>query len=333
MFSAFNLSISRDFFGDTEEDFDQYIEIGEEHLQCGIESYKKNLERFIKNNTINGSELQENWFPEIEADIFISHSHGDKDLANALAGWLYVKFKLKVFIDSNVWGYSKQLLEEINDKYSNKRDNPNGGYLYSHNLCNMASQHVNIMLSAALQKMIDKVECVMLLNTERSVKVFQGNRMNTYSPWIYSEILCTQIVRKKPLLCYRDYKASTPIYESDSLTSDVIKFIVSYDISLDHLIDLTEGDLMSWLNRYNQKDWQYPLDALYYSTHPNELYNTKKFFNHTFATGLKEYINGNNNRRQFKNTEHCNCFGVYLRCSENCDIRSCPLNRSNRRIE
>ena len=143
--------------------------------------------------------MQNDIFPNIDANIFISHSRKDKDLANALAGWINKEFRLKVFIDSNVWGYSQELLEDINSVYSNKRENDNGGYTYNHQDCNNASQHVNMMLSVALQKMIDTVECVILLNTDNAISTFdeQNKKMNTtYSPWIYSEIVCTQIVRK-----------------------------------------------------------------------------------------------------------------------------------------
>lgn len=289
MFSAFNLTITEDFFYDTAKDFEQYIELGKNHIRDGIKSYKMDLGRFIKNKIINGSELQENWFPEIEADIFISHSHDDKDLANALAGWLYDEFKLKVFIDSNVWGYTEQLLDEINNKYSKKRDN-NGNWVYDRSTYNIVSQHVNIMLSSALQKIIDKVECVILLNTDNSVNIFKGGQMNTtYSPWIYSEILCTQIVRKKPLLSYRTYKM--PIFESTEAKGDVVDLLVSYNVSLDHLVDLEENDLMLWLEKYSRKNLQYPLDALYCSTYPDELNMTKNlFYDRTFATKLKKYI-------------------------------------------
>lgn len=336
MFSGFNLAITEDFFNNDSMDFEQYIELGKIHLQSEIKTYKKNLERFIKGGTIDGSELQENWFPEIEADIFISHSHDDKDLANAFAGWLNAKFGLKVFIDSNVWGYSGQLLDEINDEYSDKRPNVEYEYIYDYSSCNMASQHVNIMLSAALQKMIDKVECVILLNSNRSVKVFQGNRINTktYSPWIYSEILCTQIVRKKPLLSYRNYQI--PIHESTDVIDDVFYLVVSYNISLDHLIALNEIDLSNWLNiysSYNRKYSRYPLDALYCSTHPDDLYRTKKLFsNQTLVAGLIKFINGSS-RQQYENTKCCNCFEIYLRCSENCEKEFCPLTFHNQRIE
>ena len=61
--------------------------------------------------------MQANWFPQIKADIFISHSHKDKGLALALAGWLEETFGLTAFIDSCVWGYANKLLKMIDDEY------------------------------------------------------------------------------------------------------------------------------------------------------------------------------------------------------------------------
>jgi hypothetical protein len=53
------------------------------------------------------------WFPYINADIFISHSHKDYNDVVCLAGWLEEKFGLTAFVDSSVWGYSDRLLKLI----------------------------------------------------------------------------------------------------------------------------------------------------------------------------------------------------------------------------
>lgn len=64
---------------------------------------------------LDGVAIQDDWFPEINADIFISHSHGDCDLANGIAGWMNEEFGLRCFIDSNVWGYTNDLLRILKD--------------------------------------------------------------------------------------------------------------------------------------------------------------------------------------------------------------------------
>lgn len=62
----------------------------------------------------------------MKTDFFISHSHSDEKLANMIAGWLNDKFKLNYFIDSNVWGYSDNLIKELNARYRNKRNSMDG---------------------------------------------------------------------------------------------------------------------------------------------------------------------------------------------------------------
>lgn len=61
----------------------------------------------------DGSAIQEGWFPQINADIFISHSHRDEKTAKALAMWLKNEFNLTAFIDSTVWGYFEELLSIV----------------------------------------------------------------------------------------------------------------------------------------------------------------------------------------------------------------------------
>lgn len=283
MFSAYDLKIDSDFFDDR---FWEYIEIGEDHLSSQLARFKNKIEKLVLSDTMSGSEIQNNCFPEVDADIFISHSHNDKDLANALAGWLFAKFGLKVFIDSNVWEYSNNLLNKINDKYSNKQINQNGEFLYDYRSCNYVSQHVNIMLSTALQKMIDKVECVILLNTDNSISVFDNHNKTinqTYSPWIYSEILSTQIIRKKPLFYYREYYRE---YRNDEIqaafessSEKYFALLITYDVSLEHLVKLNGIDLQRWLEKNSfgfVEYYDYALDALYSFKNPKDLESAKK---------------------------------------------------------
>lgn len=327
MFTGYNLKLNECFFDDKALDFDGYKEIGEKHLNDQIYKYKKDLKQYVNNGIINGSELQNDIFPNIDANIFISHSRKDKDLANALAGWINKEFRLKVFIDSNVWGYSQELLEDINSVYSNKRENDNGGYTYNHQDCNNASQHVNMMLSVALQKMIDTVECVILLNTDNAISIFdeQNKKMNTtYSPWIYSEIVCTQIVRKKPLLYYREYNELFHAQESAVSEYELSALEVSYNISLQHLTDLNKKDLKTWYSSYTNNQYRefdkYPLDALYSFKHPNELERAKEASHYLSCEKLnllKAIVDG-----RYESNSIVDLFEheTYEQCEHSCDI-------------
>ena len=130
--------------------------------------------------------------------------------------------------------------------------------------------------------MIDKVETVIFLNTANSVRVYNDTEMEkTYSPWIYSEIVCTQLVRKKPLLAYRDYsnikKEYSAVYESAQF---LMHSAISYTVSLKHLKSLSERDLIKWDKEYliNGKNYKYALDALYKFMCPDEIDRTKNLF-------------------------------------------------------
>lgn len=284
MFVGFNLYIdeSADIFRNS-YGYTNLKEIGEKHLRNQKAQYETDLIKYVTDKEIDGSKIQNEWFPQIDADIFISHSHKDRNLACALAGWLHTNFGLKCFIDFNVWGYCEDLLEDMNSRLSDKRSNGEGGYLYNHQSANQVSQHVNAMLSIALQKMIDKVETVIFLNTHNAVQVCTDSHMNkTYSPWIYSEIISTQIVRKKPLLVYRHYAtlqhgARMALFES---AQSVMQWAISYSVSLKHLVPLNEDNLNRWKEKYdsNKSNYDYALDALYEFMCPGEVEKTQKAF-------------------------------------------------------
>lgn len=93
-----------------------YYSIGKniyKHIQNRI---NESLDSYIGvDGTINGSELQSDWFPSINAHVFLSHSHKDEKLAIRFAGWLYYNFGLITFIDSCIWSYSDDLLKKIDE--------------------------------------------------------------------------------------------------------------------------------------------------------------------------------------------------------------------------
>ena len=54
-----------------------------EKLYSGMKrKIDNNLQHFYKDGVLDGSLLSKEWFPEIKADVFISHSH--KDIATAI---------------------------------------------------------------------------------------------------------------------------------------------------------------------------------------------------------------------------------------------------------
>lgn len=280
MFAGFNLEINEQFFDSQQKSFQEYQEIGKAHLASQGMEVENALNAYIKNNIIDGSKIQEDWFPEVEADIFLSHSSKDTKLVNAIAGWINDTFGLKCFIDSNVWGYAGNIAEMLNSNYSDKRSDGNGGYLYNHKKCLKVSEHVNTMLNIALQKMVDKSESVFLINTGQSISInSDSNSIDlTYSPWIYLELVCSEIVRKKPLSFYRYNRALYhSISESCRFEGRNEDLTISYNAPTQHLIKINQDVLEKWKRQFDGK-YPFPLDILYDNYFGDVVEETKKYF-------------------------------------------------------
>lgn len=216
---------------------------------------------------LDGSKMQANWFPQIKADVFISHSHKDEELAHALAGWLKEAFGLTAFIDSCVWGYANDLLKMIDEKYCLNVE----GNTYNYEKRNYSTSHVHMMLSVALTQMIDNTECLFFLNTPKSI--IPDTIINqTESPWIYSEIAMSRLIRQKSLKEHRQVSLT----ESQRTFSKggTITPRIRYDLPVDHLTDIDKKVLGDWkkscqkvANIYFSQDYAdlsvHPLDELY----------------------------------------------------------------------
>lgn len=223
------------------------------------------LDRFKDiNGTLQAKEIIENWFPRIKADVFLSHSHKDEKLIIGLAGWLKDNFGIKSFIDSTVWGYSDRLLKAIDNKYC-KNDS---GETYNYDQRNRSTSHVHMMLSTALADMIDQCECVIFVNTPNSFKPadYFKDEGETESPWIYSEIAMTRMLRERAPEEHRPQ----PTFESVNASLEHLKkarereLRISYPADLLHLTPLSLSDLTKWKNKEGQnKQKAYALDLLY----------------------------------------------------------------------
>ncbi len=197
-----------------------------------------------KNGNLRASEIIAKWFPPIDADVFLSHSHKDEEQVIALAGWLHKKFGLTSFIDSCIWGYSVDLLKIIDDKYCYNSSSK----MYDYEKRNRSTSHIYMMLSTALAKMINSCECIMFVNTPNSIS--PGNYIGdetTDSPWIYSEIAMTSIVQKRTPDDHRN-KIIKHRYEiaAESFSESLN---VEYDVDLTHLTPLKWSDLISWQSK------------------------------------------------------------------------------------
>lgn len=250
MYRGFNLKVKY-------KDNKELREIGLNLNNDFQEEIKRKIDGFVLNEgVLSATSIMEDWFPQIKADIFLSHSHKDENTALILAGFLYKKLNIKTFIDSTIWGYSNDLLDKINKKYCYNSEKTTYDYRKSNN----ASTHVNLMLSNALNKMIDNCECVFFLNTPNSISS-KDTIDKTFSPWIFSEISTTQIIKKKTP---KRLKLKTVMF-SDSVKLNENKrseLLIEYDIELSHFIDLDGNDIKKWISSNNRIPMN-PLDTLY----------------------------------------------------------------------
>lgn len=254
MYKGFNLYLDKDSLRTKIHSSHDLKVIGENLYEKSVTDIKKSLDSFLgATGKIDAGKLQEYWFPQIKANVFISHSHIDRDTAMMLAGWLSKSFGLKPFIDSCVWGYANDLLREIDNKYCRL---PIEG-LYDYLRCNGTSAHVHMMLAAALHTMIDSTECLIFLNTPNSISSEEA-ASTTASPWIYMEIMMTSFIRRIKPTAHRRYDFSVRMEAPDFI----------YPARLDHLVDIYSHNLASWQlsYSYNKEKGQHPLDSLYIAT-------------------------------------------------------------------
>ncbi|MGN8372223.1 TIR domain protein [Helicobacter pylori] len=135
-----------------------------------------------KDIILNYRELQEAFFspfkPQLKnAQVFLSHSHADKNKALEIKDYLESQTKHKVFIDSLFWDYKDDVLNELAeyDDISRIKD------------------AFTLILRESLQDMIEKCPYFVFLQSKNSVSN-QGLSRNqdllkiTYSAWIYEEL-------------------------------------------------------------------------------------------------------------------------------------------------
>jgi hypothetical protein len=190
----------------------------------------------LNESVLNGSKMQSDWFPQIDNHIFISHSHKDEETVITLAGWLYEEFGLIAFIDSCVWGNANDLLRIIDNKYCLQPD----GY-YNYEKRNYSTSHVHMMLSTALTQMIDKSECLFFYNTPKSIS--SASIINkTESPWIYSEITMSQLLRHK--VPSRRRIEDTRMFSKGGPINEQLQ--IEYEVDLTHLTNINHSTLNSW---------------------------------------------------------------------------------------
>src|SRR5699024_5233593 len=183
------------------------------------------------------------------------------------AGFLKEEFNLKVFIDSAVWGHSNELIDSITQHYPQEKKKKASDL---EKLINIIS-HVNLMLKSALDKMIDNCEAIFFLNTPNSVSLNNSVQQKTNSPWIFSEIATTQVIKKKTP---ERLKKQTKIYvnmENSLMIKKIKKITNQYELEINKFTEHTRKDINKWRNKYQKK---HNIDKLF-ETHTFRYLNMK----------------------------------------------------------
>ncbi|GAA6955794.1 toll/interleukin-1 receptor domain-containing protein [Helicobacter pylori] len=171
---------------------------------------------------LNHNEIKEVFFspfkPQLkDAQVFLSHSHADKNKALEVKNYLEseTNHRVRVFIDSLFWDYKDDVLNKL-EKYDDT---------------SKIKDAFTLILRESLQDMIEKCPYFVFLKNKNSVSD-QGLSHITYSAWIYKELKIAHSIRES---------RPTPMMEN---------FQVSHNISpfLEHLETITLSKLSHIIN-------------------------------------------------------------------------------------
>ncbi|MGL2678139.1 TIR domain protein [Helicobacter pylori] len=142
----------------------------------------KNAPYSNDNIVLKRNEIKEAFFspfkPQLKnAQVFLSHSHADKNEALKVKGYLEEDLDAEcVFIDSLFWDYKDDVLNKLAE-YAEYDDND----------ISVIKDAFTLILRESLQDMIEKCPYFVFLQSKNSVSN-QGLSQITYSAWIYEEL-------------------------------------------------------------------------------------------------------------------------------------------------
>ncbi|GAA7412788.1 toll/interleukin-1 receptor domain-containing protein [Helicobacter pylori] len=171
---------------------------------------------------LNHNKIKEAFFspfkPQLKnAQVFLSHSHADKNKALKVKNYLESETNHRVFVDSLFWDYKDDVLNEL-AKYDDT---------------SKIKDAFTLILREYLQDMIEKCPYFVFLKSKNSVSLNKDLLGITYSAWIYEEL-----------------KIAHSISSKSRLTIMMESFQVSHDISpfLEHLETITLSELSRIIN-------------------------------------------------------------------------------------
>ncbi|GAA6830182.1 toll/interleukin-1 receptor domain-containing protein [Helicobacter pylori] len=153
---------------------------------------------------LNHNEIKEAFFSPFEpqlkdAQVFLSHSHADKNKALKVKNYLESETNHRVFIDSLFWDYKDNVLNKL-AKYDNT---------------SKIKDAFVLILRESLQDMIEKCPYFVFLQSSNSVSN-QGLSCTTYSAWVYEELKIAHSIKES---------RPTPMMESWQAFHDISPFL------------------------------------------------------------------------------------------------------------
>ncbi|GAA6982672.1 toll/interleukin-1 receptor domain-containing protein [Helicobacter pylori] len=153
---------------------------------------------------LNHNKIKEAFFspfkPQLkDAQVFLSHSHADKNKALKVKNYLESETNHRVFIDSLFWDYKDNVLNKL-AKYDNT---------------SKIKDAFVLILRESLQDMIEKCPYFVFLQSSNSVSN-QGLSCTTYSAWVYEELKIAHSIRES---------RPTPMMESWQAFHDISPFL------------------------------------------------------------------------------------------------------------
>ncbi|MFP6162915.1 toll/interleukin-1 receptor domain-containing protein [Helicobacter pylori] len=168
----------------------------------------KNAPYSNDNIVLKRNEIKEAFFspfkPQLKnAQVFLSHSHADRNKALEVKDYLESQTKRKVFIDSLFWDYKDDVLNKL-ARYDD---------------ISKIEDAFTLILRESLQDMIEKCPYFVFLQSKNSVSN-QGLSQITYSVWIYEELrIAHSISESRPI----------PMMESMQVFHDISPFLESFE--------------------------------------------------------------------------------------------------------
>lgn len=202
--------------------------------------------------TDNANWIMDNWFRNYDADIFMSHSHGDEELARKVSA-IFNEMGLRVFIDSDVWGYSDKMLRKIDNMHCGLKFREDGTVeTYDYNKRNKTTSHVHILLTHALMRMITQTECFIFLETGNSSFRSTKKELDTYSPWLFHELAFANVVEQQKLSRKR-YCCPEKVAMDESVTEGHESFALKFSANVEKLRRVSLSNLLEQVSVANRQ--------------------------------------------------------------------------------